>query len=102
MTAPENQKFRALEGGFLPTLKSLYEDQEILNRMPVVRLGKEAIQNARPRPVTRFYSDMSLKMAEQFNASLDGEKPPRAGYRQAPEGARGYRRTNSRLRKRSG
>ena len=76
MTAPENQKFRALEGGFLPTLKSLYEDQEILNRMPVVRLGKEAIQNARPRSVTRFYSDMSLKMAEQFNASLDGEKPP--------------------------
>ena len=75
-TAPEQQKFRALTGGFLPTLKELYEDQEILDKVPVVKLGGEALANSRSRPVSPYYSDMSLEMAEQFNASLKGEIPP--------------------------
>jgi multiple sugar transport system substrate-binding protein len=75
-TAPEQQKFRALEGSFLPTLKELYEDQEILDKVPVIALGKEAILSTKPRPVSPYYSDMSLKMAEQFNASLKGEVSP--------------------------
>ena len=75
-TSPEQQKYRALNGSFLPTLKSLYEDQEVLNKVPVIDLGKTAIQNSKPRPVSPVYSDMSLKMAEQFNASLKGEVPP--------------------------
>ena len=76
-TAPEQQKFRALEGSFLPTLKELYEDQEILDKVPVIALGKEAILSTKPRPVSPYYSDMSLKMAEQFNASLKGEVSPK-------------------------
>lgn len=76
MTASEQQKFRALEGGYLPTLQSLYEDQEILDEVPVVKLGGEALQNTRPRPVSPVYSDMSLRMGEQFNASLKGEVTP--------------------------
>ena len=76
MTASEQQKFRALEGGYLPTLQSLYEDQEILDEVPVVKLGREALQNTRPRPVSPVYSDMSLKMGEQFNASLKGDVSP--------------------------
>jgi multiple sugar transport system substrate-binding protein len=38
-------------------------------------VGREALENARPRPVSPYYSDMSLAMAEQFNASLKGEVP---------------------------
>ncbi|MGB3681574.1 MAG: ABC transporter substrate-binding protein [Rubrobacteraceae bacterium] len=76
MTDSEQQKFRALEGGYLPTLQSLYEDQEILDEVPVVRLGGEALQNTRPRPVSPVYSDMSLTMGEQFNASLKGDVTP--------------------------
>jgi multiple sugar transport system substrate-binding protein len=41
--------------------------------VPTVRLAPEALANTVPRPV---YSDMSLKMAEQFNALLNGEVPP--------------------------
>ena len=33
------------------------------------------LENARPRPVSPYYSDMSLEMAEQFNAALKGDKP---------------------------
>ena len=73
MSAPEQQRTFALESARLPTLGSLYEDEEVLNKLPVARLGREALDNARPRPVSPYYSDMSLAMAEQFNASLKGE-----------------------------
>jgi len=76
LTAPEQQKFRAVEGSFLPTLTSLYDDQEIQESVPVVALAKDALQHTRPRPVSPYYSDMSLEMAEQFNASLSGEATP--------------------------
>ena len=77
MTDPEQQVTNASQGSRLPTRRSLYEDQEIIDSVPVARLGKETIiQNARPRPVSPFYSDMSLEMAKQFNASLAGDLPP--------------------------
>ena len=73
MSAPEQQQTFAVESARLPTLRSLYEDDEVLDKLPVARLGQEALQNTRPRPVSPVYSDMSLEMAEQFNAALKGE-----------------------------
>ena len=76
MSAPEQQKFRALNGSVIPTRQSLLEDREILEKVPVISLGSEAIQNTKPRPVSPYYSDMSLRMAKQFNASLRGNVSP--------------------------
>jgi multiple sugar transport system substrate-binding protein len=75
MSAPEQQRTFALESARLPTLSELYEDREVLDKLPVADLGRESLENARPRPVSPFYSDMSLAMAEQFNAALKGEVP---------------------------
>ena len=76
MSAPEQQKFRALNGSVIPTRQSLLEDREILDKVPVISLGREAIQNTKPRPVSPYYSDMSLRMAKQFNSSLKGKVSP--------------------------
>jgi multiple sugar transport system substrate-binding protein len=77
MTEPEQLKRNALEGSRLPVRRELYEDQEILDNVPVARLGKDIIiENARPRPVSPIYSDISLEMAEKFNASLAGDMSP--------------------------
>ncbi|MGB3632485.1 MAG: ABC transporter substrate-binding protein [Rubrobacteraceae bacterium] len=77
MTAAEQQKFRATEGSFLPTLGSLYEDQEILNQVPVVELARNIVrEDARSRPVTPYYSVVSSRLAQGFNASLSGDKEP--------------------------
>lgn len=76
LSAPEQQKERAIKGGYLPTLKDCYEDHEILSRVPVITLGREAIRNVRARPATPFYQDMSLAMAERFHASLSGAVDP--------------------------
>jgi multiple sugar transport system substrate-binding protein len=76
LTAPAQQKERALEGGYLPTRKDCYEDEEILSRVPVIALGREAIRNVRSRTVTPLYHDVSLAMAERFHASLAGTVAP--------------------------
>jgi multiple sugar transport system substrate-binding protein len=76
-TAPEQQRFRALEGAFLPTLRSLYEDRTIRDEVPVIERGGEIIEdNARSRPITPYYSDISARLAGTFNASLRGEVSP--------------------------
>ena len=65
MTDPEQPKTNALQGSRLPVRQSLYEEQEILENVPVARLVKEAIiANATPRPVSPYYSDMSLELAK--------------------------------------
>ncbi len=77
MTSPEQQKFKAVEGSFLPTRQSLYDDPEITDNVPVARLGKEAIiENSTARPVSPFYSDVSLELAAGFNSALAGDTSP--------------------------
>jgi len=81
LSAPEQQKFRAIEGSYLPTRLKLYDDPEIRDSVPIVALAKEALRNSRPRPVSPYYSDMSLEIAEQFHASLNGEVSPEQAAR---------------------
>jgi multiple sugar transport system substrate-binding protein len=76
ITAEEQQKWRALKASLLPTLPALYEDQEIRDTIPVIAQGEEALKNARSRPVSPYYSDMSLEMQEQFNAVVSGDTSP--------------------------
>ena len=73
MTSAENQKYMALNGGFLPTYRSLYEDAEILKVMPSIREGKSLLENARVRPITPFYQQMAPRISRSFNRVLRGE-----------------------------
>lgn len=70
MSAPEQQKVHSIEGSVLPTREELYKDPELLEKVRVADLGQEAIRNTRPRPISPYYSDMSLKMGAQFVQSL--------------------------------
>ncbi|MGF1470440.1 MAG: extracellular solute-binding protein [Rubrobacteraceae bacterium] len=77
MTNPQQQKFRAIQGSFLPTLRSLYDDQEILNQAPVIDLAGDIVsEDARSRPVTPYYSEISSRLAGGFHESLTGEDNP--------------------------
>jgi multiple sugar transport system substrate-binding protein len=76
MSAPEQLKFFAIDATRLPPLKGLYDDPEVVAEVPVVGLAEGVLKRARPRPVSPYYFDMSLAMAEQFNTSLKGNTPP--------------------------
>ena len=77
MTSEESLKFRSIEGGYIPGRSSLLDDPEVEEANPIVGLAKEILlDNATSRPVTQFYGDMSLEMAEQFNSALKGDVSP--------------------------
>ena len=76
MTAPEQQKEFSTKTARIPTLKKLLEDEEVVDVVPVVKLGKEAISRTRPRPVSAYYSDLSLQMASQFNKNVNRQTSP--------------------------
>jgi multiple sugar transport system substrate-binding protein len=77
MTSEENLKFRALQGSYIPTRRPLLDDPDVIEATPIIGLAKEILlDNATSRPVTEFYGDMSLEMAEQFNAALKGDVSP--------------------------
>ena len=76
MTAQKAEKLRATEASLLPTLKSLYDDPEVVDAIPVIKLGETALKKTTPRPVSPYYADMSLAMAEQFAANLSGDVTP--------------------------
>jgi multiple sugar transport system substrate-binding protein len=77
MTSEESQKERVIIGGYDPSRKALYSDPEVAKATPVVKLAKDVLlKNVKSRPVTEYYGDMSLEMAEQFNSALKGDISP--------------------------
>jgi multiple sugar transport system substrate-binding protein len=80
-TGYEQMKLYAVEGGRLPARKSLYRDPDILIRSPHYEALYEVFINARPRPVTPHYSQISDIMQVQIHRALLG----RVGVREALE-----------------
>jgi multiple sugar transport system substrate-binding protein len=76
MTSVHGQREYALDASRLPTRPALYQDPEIRKKLPVVVQGEAALKNARSRPVSPYYSDMSLEMQEQFNSVVKGDTSP--------------------------
>jgi multiple sugar transport system substrate-binding protein len=74
MVDEEQQRIRASDGAFLPTLETLYDDQELLDVQPVLAIGREAVENARIRPVSPRYSEISSRLSAGFQAALLGEE----------------------------
>ena len=76
LTAAPQQETRALHSGTLPTLKALYEDTQLLAKVPVMNLAKREIRNARNRPVSAHYMEYSPEIGIIFNQMLNGEILP--------------------------
>jgi multiple sugar transport system substrate-binding protein len=65
-----------IEVSHRPTRRELYQDEELLREVQIAELGQEAIRNMRPRPVSPFYSDMSLRMIIRFVRLLRDDVQP--------------------------
>lgn len=50
LSSPQEQKTRAIEQGYLPTLKATYDDPEVAAASPIIPLWKAVFLNAVPRP----------------------------------------------------
>ncbi len=76
LSAADRQKIWASEGGYMPTRTSVFDDPEVLEAQPVLKLAKSAAQHSTTPPTSPAYSDMSLAMAKRFNESLRGAATP--------------------------
>jgi multiple sugar transport system substrate-binding protein len=84
MIQPEIQKIFAINAGYLPPRKSLFDDKKLTTKdQPVMGLAKQSYASTRPRPSENpFYSDMSLDMAQAFNDTLKGDVSPQVAVSQ--------------------
>ncbi|MGY2743972.1 ABC transporter substrate-binding protein [Arthrobacter sp. UYCu723] len=74
LTTEETQKFYATQGSLAPVLGSLYDDQELVAKLPYLPVLKTSIENAVPRPVTPFYPAVTKAIQENAYAAIKGEK----------------------------
>jgi trehalose/maltose transport system substrate-binding protein len=76
LASPEQQKVRALVAGNLPTIKSLYGDAEIAEKLPIIPLWEAVFQNAVPRPAAATklkYNEVSNNFWTAVHKTLSGE-----------------------------
>jgi multiple sugar transport system substrate-binding protein len=76
LAADAQQKTMAIEGAYLPTRTALYDDPEISDKLPAIRLGKDVVEQTTTPPVSPYYSDMSAAMAKAFNSNALGSSSP--------------------------
>jgi multiple sugar transport system substrate-binding protein len=74
MTSEETEKFYATQGSLAPVLGSLYEDPELVAKLPYLPVLKTSIENAVPRPVTPFYPAVTKAIQENAYSAIKGEK----------------------------
>ncbi|AOT03291.1 ABC transporter substrate-binding protein [Arthrobacter sp. U41] len=74
ITTEETQKFYATQGSLAPVLSALYDDQELVAKLPYLPVLKTSIENAVPRPVTPFYPAVTKAIQENAYAAIKGEK----------------------------
>jgi len=77
LTSQEVQKKRAIEGSYLPTIKALYQDQEVLNKVPFFSQLEGILENntmvARPSKVTgKQYDTVSRNFWSAVHSVLSG------------------------------
>jgi multiple sugar transport system substrate-binding protein len=74
MTSEESEKFYVTQGSLAPVLKTLYDDPELVAKLPYLPVLKTSIENAVARPVTPFYPAVTKAIQDNAYAALKGEK----------------------------
>ena len=74
LTTEETQKFFATQGSLAPVIGKLYDDQELVAKLPYLPVLKTSIENAVPRPVTPFYPAVTKAIQENAYSAIKGEK----------------------------
>jgi multiple sugar transport system substrate-binding protein len=76
LTSYEVQKKLALRLGWNPGRTDVYEDPELLARMPHLRELRRVFDTARPRPILPYYTQLSEILQRRLSAALAGRAAP--------------------------
>jgi multiple sugar transport system substrate-binding protein len=73
-TSPDIQKFLVVQASNAPILTALYDDPELVKKLPYLTTLKTAIENAVPRPVSPFYPAVTKAIEDNSYAAIKGDK----------------------------
>ncbi len=77
----------AVAYGRNPTLRAAYDTRELAERAPGVAALREALERARPRPVSPFYPMLSDVLQSELSAAVSGIRTPEAALARAQTSA---------------
>ncbi|OPY65408.1 MAG: putative ABC transporter-binding protein precursor [Syntrophorhabdaceae bacterium PtaU1.Bin034] len=83
LTSVRVQKELALNVGYQPVRRSLYEDAEFKEKLPFVAGLYTVFTEARPRPVTPYYMMITQVLQSEFSATISGIRTPEAALASA-------------------
>jgi len=72
-SSAQAQRQRAIEGGYMPTRRALYQDEQVGEQVPIVAQAADIFEETRNRPASPFYPEVSERIADVFNRVLQGE-----------------------------
>lgn len=75
-TSQENAKEMVLLTGNAPAWTDLYNDPELVEKYAHLPILLEGLQQAKPRPVTPYYQEVTSAIQEDAYAALQGQKSP--------------------------
>jgi multiple sugar transport system substrate-binding protein len=73
VTGAEHQKVQFLEASQSPTLKAIYDDPEVQEKYEFATTLRDAISQAKSRPVSPVYPQVSQAIYKNVNAALAGK-----------------------------
>lgn len=88
LTSYEVQKELALRLGWNPGRSDLYGDPEILAELPHFRMLRKVFDDARPRPLLPYYTQLSEILQRRINAALAGDASPEEALSRAQQDIR--------------
>ncbi len=81
----EVQKRLALNLGWNPGRTDVYEDRDVLKRMPHFKVLREVFNYIVARPVSPYYTQVSEVLQKYLNSALSGRLSPEEALRRAEE-----------------
>lgn len=80
ITSPESQQEYMLGEGLLPTHPEVYDDPEIQEAYPMADLLRASVDDAAPRPITPYYSDVTAAVQSSWHSpnSVSDRTPARS------------------------
>jgi multiple sugar transport system substrate-binding protein len=85
MTSAERMERNAVKYSKPPVLNATYTDADVKRAIPVAAELKQAVEQAKSRPVSPVYSLISQAIYKNVNAALSGQTSPEDAIRQADE-----------------
>jgi multiple sugar transport system substrate-binding protein len=85
LTAPEAIARDAAEYSLAPVLTETYEDADVKKALPFSDELKQAVAQAKPRPISPVYTQISSAIYKNVNTALSGQQAPAAALKKADE-----------------